>query len=95
MPACMHACMPACVHVDVAAVLVLGEFSVRSSLLGLHIYSVTVFCFGRCICLSVVCLSRIISKKLSEIRAKFIHICRKLGSESKNMTTHFALEVAK
>ena len=62
-------------------------------LLGLHTYSVTAFCFGRCVCL--VCLSRIRSRKLSEIGMKFRHLYRKSGLPSKNMMSYFALEVAK
>jgi len=45
--------------------------------------------------LSSVCLSRVSSRKLSEIGAKFRRLCRKSGSPSKNMTSAFALEVAK
>jgi len=41
---------------------------------------------------SVVCLSRVRSRKL---RAKFCHPYRKSGSKSKNMTSDFAPEVAK
>jgi len=43
---------------------------------------------------SVVCLSRVRSPKLRKILAKFRHPYRKSGSPSKNMTSHFALEVA-
>ena len=51
-------------------------------LLGSHIYSVKAFCFGRRVCRlpSVVCLSRVISPKLSKIGAKFR---RKIGAPSK------------
>ena len=45
--------------------------------------------------LSVVCLSRVRSRKLGEIGAKFRHPHKKSGSESKNMTSDFASEVAK
>jgi len=45
--------------------------------------------------LFVVCLSRVRSPKLREIRAKFRCLYRKSGSESKNMTSCFASEVAK
>jgi len=44
---------------------------------------------------SVVCLSRVRSRKLREIYAKFRHPYEKLGSESKNMTSYFAPELAK
>jgi len=44
--------------------------------------------------LSSVCLSRIRSRKLSEICAKFRHLYRKSESPSKNMTSDFAPEVA-
>jgi len=44
--------------------------------------------------LSVVCLSRITSRKLSEIGATFRRLYRKSGSLRKNMTSDFALEVA-
>jgi len=47
------------------------------------------------ICLSSVCLSHIISWKLSEMGMKFHHPYRKSGSGSKNMTLDFAPEVAK
>ena len=47
------------------------------------------------IILSVVCLSRVRCKKLSEIGAKFHCLCRKSGLPSKNMTSDFAPEVAK
>jgi len=63
-------------------------------LLGLHHVSISALCFGHRICLSV-CLSPIRSRKLSEIGAKFHHLCRKLGLPSKNMTSDFAPEVAK
>jgi len=66
-----------------------------SLLLGSHTYSVRAFCFGRRVCLSFVCVSSIISRKLSEISAKFRHRCRISGSPSKNMTSDFAPEVAK
>jgi len=45
--------------------------------------------------LSFVCLSHIRSRKLSAVGAKFRHLCRKSGPPSKNMTSDFALEVAK
>jgi len=45
--------------------------------------------------LSSVCLSRVRSRKLREIRAKCRHPHGKSGSESKNMTSDFASEVAK
>ena len=68
--------------------------------LGSHTYSVRAFCFGRRVCLSVclssvVCMSRVRSRKLGEICAKFRHRYRKSGSESKNTTSDFAPEVAK
>jgi len=56
-------------------------------LLGTHTVSVRALCFGRRVCLSSVCLSRVSSRKLSEIGAKFRHFCRKSGSPSKNMTS--------
>jgi len=56
--------------------------------------SLRAFCNGRRVCLSV-CLSRVRSRKLSDIGAKFRHLCRKLGSPSKNMTLDFAPEVDK
>jgi len=43
----------------------------------------------------VVCVFRIRSCKLSEVGMNFCHLCRKLGSPSKNMMSDFALEVAK
>jgi len=44
-----------------------------SSILGSHTYSVKAFSFGRLVCLlSVVCLSRVRSRQLSEISAKFL-----------------------
>jgi len=58
-------------------------------------YSVRAFCFGRRVCLSVDCLSRVRSQKLGEIGAKFRHRYRKSGPESKKPTSDFALEVAK
>jgi len=60
-------------------------------LLGSHTYSVrAALCFhGR------VCLFRVRSRKLSDIGAKFRRICRKSGSQSKNMTSDFAPEVGK
>ena len=45
--------------------------------------------------LSSVCLSRVRSRKLSEIDAKFRRLYRKSVSLSKNMTSSFAWEVAK
>ena len=57
--------------------------------------SVTAFCFARRVCLSVVCLSRVRSRKLGETSAKFRHSYTKSTSESKNMTSDFAPEVAK
>ena len=44
---------------------------------------------------SVVRLSRVTSRKLSEIGTKFRHPHRKSGSESKNMSSNFAPEEAK
>jgi len=44
---------------------------------------------------SVVCLSRVRRWKLREIRAKFHHLYKKSGSESKNMMSDFASKVAK
>jgi len=44
------------------------------------------------VCLSAVCLSRIRSPKLREIHAKFCCPYRKSGTESKNMTSYFALD---
>jgi len=64
-------------------------------LLGSHTYSVKAFCFGRRVCLSVVCLSCVRSRKLGEIGAKFRRLYRKSGSKSKNPTSDFASEVAK
>jgi len=52
-------------------------------------------CLSSVVCLSSVCLSRVRSRKLSEMDAKFRHFYRKSGSPSKNMTSHFAPEVAK
>jgi len=71
----------------------------QSFLLGSHIYSVRAFCFSRrvCrlfVCLSV-CLSRVRSRKLRDIRAKFYYPYEKSGLESKNMTSDFAPEMAK
>jgi len=66
------------------------------ALLGLHTYSVIAFRFGRCVCcLLIACLYRVISQKRSELGAKFRHLYMKLGSESKNMMSDFASEVAK
>ena len=68
------------------------------TVLGLYTYSVRAFCFGRRVCRLSICLSslsRVRSRKLREIRAKFRHLYRKLGSPSKNITSEFALEVAK
>jgi len=45
--------------------------------------------------LSVVCLSRVRSRKLSKIDAKFRNIYRKSGSPTQNMTSDFTPEVAK
>jgi len=45
--------------------------------------------------LSSVCLSRVISRKLSDIGSKFRRLYWKSGSPSKNMTSDFAAEVAK
>jgi len=56
------------------------------TLLGSHTYSVRAFCFGRQSVMSVVCLSRVRSRKLREIRAQFRHLHKKSGSERKNMT---------
>jgi len=68
-------------------------------LLGSHTFSVRAFCFGRRICLSVclssVSLSRVRSRKLRTIRAKFRHPYKQLGLESKNIMSDFASEVAK
>ena len=50
---------------------------------------------SRRVCLSVVCLSRVRSRKLGEICAKFRRLYRKSESENKNMTSDFAPEVAK
>ena len=41
-------------------------------------------------CLPSVCLSRVRSRKLREVRAKFHHPYKKSGSESKNMTSYCA-----
>ena len=62
---------------------------------GSHTYSVRGFCFGRRVCrlLSVLWLSRVRSRKLREIRAKFNHPHKKSGSPNKNMTSDFAPEV--
>jgi len=58
-----------------------------------HFVSARAFCFGRRVCrLLSVCLSRIRSRKLRKIRAKFRHPYKKSGPESKNMTSDFALE---
>ena len=55
-----------------------------AGLLGSHTYSVRAFCFGRRVCrLSVVCLSRVRSRKLREIRAKFRHLYRKRGRRAR------------
>ena len=67
-------------------------------LLGSCTYSVRAFCFGCCVChlsLFVICLSRVRSRKLSEIGAKFHRLYRKSGLPSKNMTSDFAPEVVK
>jgi len=60
---------------------------------------VRAFCFGRrrrvCRLPSVVCLSRVRSRKLREIRAKFRRPYRKSGSPSKNMTSDFVPKLAK
>jgi len=45
--------------------------------------------------LSVVCLSHVRSRKLGEIGVNFRHPHRKTRSESKNMMSDFAPEVAK
>jgi len=45
--------------------------------------------------LSCACLSRVISRKLSEIGTKFRRLYRKSELSSKNMTSDFAPEVAK
>jgi len=50
---------------------------------------------GRRVCLSVVCLSRVRSRKLGETGAKFRHLYMKPGSESENVMSDFAPEVAK
>jgi len=47
------------------------------------------------VAVSVIYLSHVTSWKLCEIRAKFCHPYKKLGSEGKNMTLDFALEIAK
>jgi len=44
---------------------------------------------------SVICLSSIRSRRLSEIGVKFRHLYRKFGLPSKNMMSGFALELAK
>jgi len=44
---------------------------------------------------SVICLSHVTSRKLSEIGAKFRQLSGKSGSLSKNMTSDFELEIAK
>jgi len=60
------------------------KLKVQHELLGLHTYSVRAFCFSRRVChLSVCCLSRIRSQKLSKIGVKFHHLYRKSGSPSK------------
>jgi len=46
------------------------------------------------VCRPSVCLSRIKSRKLSEIGAKFHHLDSKSGSPNKNMTSYFVPEVA-
>jgi len=87
------------VFIDVSLFAIIYLFP---ALLGSHTYSVRAFCFSRSIChlfvslsVSVICLSRIISRKLSEIGAKFCRLCRKSGSPSKNVTSAFAPEIAK
>ena len=61
-----------------------------------HLTCYCCFCFGRRVCRLSVCLSRVRSRKLSEIGAKkFRHFCRKSGSSSKNMRSDFSLEVVK
>jgi len=64
-------------------------------LLGSHTYSVRTFCFGHHVCLLSVCLSRVRSRKLCKIYGKFCHHYKKSRSEGKNITSYFALEVAK
>jgi len=60
-------------------------------------HCVRAFCFGRHVCRmpSDCCLSRVISRKLRKIRVTFHRHYMKSGSPSKNMTSYFALEVAK
>jgi len=85
---CLHACVRACVHDRVHVILKEGDSGV---VLGSHTVSVRALWNGRRVCR----LSRVRSRKLSEIRAKFHHLYRKSGSLSKNMTSHFAPDVAK
>ena len=47
------------------------------------------------VCFLSVCLSRIRSRKLSVVGAKFCYLCRKSGSPSKNTMLDFAPKVAK
>jgi len=47
------------------------------------------------VAVSVICLSLVKSRKLRKISAKFRHLYRKSGSQSKNVTSDFAPEVAK
>jgi len=48
------------------------------------------------VCLpSAVCLSCVRSRKLHKIRTKFLHPYKESASESKNMTSNFASEIAK
>jgi len=47
------------------------------------------------VCVSSICLSRVRSRKINEIGAKFSHLYRKSGSPSKNITSDFAPEMAK
>ena len=61
----------------------LAHFSVR------HLWN------GHHVCLSSVCMSRVRSRILRDMSAKFRHLYGKSGSESKNLTSDFAPEVAK
>ena len=68
------------------------EIICLKELLGSQSYSVRTFCF---VATSVVCLFRVRSRKLHKIRAKFRTPYKKSGSESKNIMSDFAPEVAK
>ena len=59
-------------------------FVLSVSLLSSHAYSVRTFCLGLSVAVSVICLSCVRSRNLSEIHAKFRRIYRKSGSPNKN-----------